>query len=281
VSAPACTCLICQGADPGPDATIVGQVREFGWSVLRVAARVEFAYTIGLRHTLDQPELVMFGLRGEDMQRWLNTCVDRALATGWPADGVEFDGVIDGFTTRLRPVHPGWHTALFGTARRFYQGVDVPVRQLVWPDATGLWPWEERATVASRTRQALAWLAPEDHPPGGWRLVAELEPGFPFAGGPDQYVLTTGALLARDRPVARVVHHDAAFDVLDERDYAADDLCLAFLGDVVRLHPRLRAVADLADGHAARAGDDGSWTTVELTADERRASSAARATASR
>ena len=33
---------------------------------------MDFTYTVGLWHSFRRPELVMFGLGGEDMQHWLN-----------------------------------------------------------------------------------------------------------------------------------------------------------------------------------------------------------------
>ena len=184
--------------------------------------------------------------------------------------------MLDGFLTQLRPVDPSWHDALFGTARRFYQGTTVPFLQLVWPDSAGVWPWHDKATVSSRTRQAFAWLPVEEHPPGGWRLVGEMGHGFPFRGGPDQYALTTNAVLHGANTVARVVNHDGGFDVLDARGYEAEDLCLAFLGELVRGHPDMRSFADLSEDRAAIVGSDKTWTTTPLSTSDRDASDLAR-----
>ncbi len=214
----------------------------------------------------------MFGLGGEDMQQWLNACVNRAREHGWPARNEPFHGVLDGFATQLRPVHESWHDALFGTTHRFYRGARVPVLQLVWPDRNGRWPWAERATASVRNRQALAWLPVDEHPPGGWRLVGEREPDFPFPVGPDSWVLTTRAVLGTDRPVARVARDEGAYDVLDDRGYDADDLCLAFLGDLVRRHPHLTACTDLDDGRVAVAQAGAAWSRSEMSRRDRRGS---------
>ena len=270
-----CPCVICTSHPPGRDASIVADVREYGWCALRVAGNVEFAYTIGLWHTFRWPEVVMFGLHGDHMQHWLNTCVDVGRDRGWPSDGEEFLGVMEGVPTQLRPVDDSWHEALFGTAWRFYRGTQVPVRQLVWPDTNGVWPWLDGATASSRSRQAFAWLPVDQHPPGRWRLIAEMDGDFPFDGGPDQYALTTRAVLDGTRTPARIVHHDG-LDILDDRGYAADDLCLAFLGDIVRPHPGVRAMAGLRDGQVAVAGPGGMWSVDELSADEGIASESAR-----
>ena len=129
----------------------------------------EFAYTIGLWHSFRRPEVVMFGLEGGGMGHWLNACVDRGRDHGWPAEGEEFAGVLDGFAVQLRPVHVSWHDALFGAAWRFYRGVTVPVLQLVWPDSNGVWPWQEGATATSRT--TIRTTARDRTP---WRLMQAL-----------------------------------------------------------------------------------------------------------
>jgi hypothetical protein len=273
VSTPAsCTCLVCH---PDPDAggsSAVDAVRRHGWSALWVVGSLDFAYTVGVWHTFGQPEVVMFGLGGEDMQTWLNTLVERGRDKGWPAVGDTFDGVIEGFDTQLRDVHPSWYRALFGTALGFYRGVAVPFRQLVWPDRHGHWPWDDEATPSSRARQASAWLPVAEHPEGAWRLVGEMAPTFGFPVGPDAWVLTTRALLDGSREVATVSYDQGSFDILDERGHAAEDLCLAFFGDVVRKHPKLRECADLSQGQQATARAGGGWDRGYVTAADRRTS---------
>ncbi|RKR88174.1 uncharacterized protein DUF4262 [Micromonospora pisi] len=267
-----CACLVCSDAPVGRDDRIVDTVRQHGWSALRVEGGLSFAYTVGLWHTFRRPEIVMFGLDGENMQHWLNACVDRGRAHGWPEPGEPFEGVLQGFETQLRPVHESWRDALFGTAHRFYGGFEVPVLQLVWPDRDGHWPWTDGATPSSRNRQAFAWLPVSEHPAGAWRLVGELEPGFPFPVGPDSLALTTAAVLDGERPIARVSLDDGAYDVLDERGYDADDLCLAFLGDLVVRYPQVTAAADLGEGQVAISGDDQVWLRAGQSPSDSRAS---------
>ncbi|MEV0716167.1 DUF4262 domain-containing protein [Asanoa sp. NPDC050611] len=272
---PGCPCVICSGVRRGRDAGTVSMVEKHGWCVLRVPGSFDFAYTVGLWHSFQLPELVMFGLAGEDMQVWLNTAVDRLREIGWPAAETPFTGVIEGHPTMLRPVDESWRDALFGTAYRFYGGWSVPVWQLVWPDAAGRWPWNDEATVSSRTRQAFAWLPVSSHPRGSWRLVGTHTPGFPLPAEPDSWALTTRALLAGETSPALVVFDEGAFDVLDARGYAADDLCLGYLGHAVERHPALTAFADLPDGHVATLAPDGAWQREPLSAPQRTASTAA------
>lgn len=273
-----CTCLVCHPDPQFAESATVEAVSRHGWSALWVARSLDFAHTVGVYHTFGQPELVIFGLQGADMASWLNTAVELGRDKGWPGVEEPFDGVIEGFDTQLREVHPSWYRALFGTALSFYRGVAVPVRQLVWPDRRGRWPWDDDATPSSRARQAFAWLPVAQHPEGAWRLVGELGPTFPFPVGPDAWALTTRSVLAGERPVVTVAYDQGSYDVLDERGHAAEDLCLAFLGDLVRRYPQLRECADLADGQVATAGSSGEdrtiagWTRAHVTPADRKAS---------
>jgi hypothetical protein len=274
VQDPDCPCTICVGVRRGRDADTISTVERHGWCVLRVPGTVDFAYTVGLWHSFHLPEMVMFGLAGEHMQLWLNAAVERLREIGWPAAEAPFTGVIEGHETMLRPVDESWRDALFGTAHRFYRGWSVPVWQLVWPDAAGRWPWNDEATLSSRTRQAFAWLPVSAHPRGSWRLVGTYAAGFPLPAEPDSWTLTTRSLLAGETEPALVAFDEDAFDVLDARGYAAADLCLGFLGHAVERHPSLTNLADLPAGHAATA-TNGTWHRAELTADQRTASTAA------
>ena len=120
------------------DARIFDDVQRFGWHVLIVAGEPRFAYTIGLYARYKQPEVVVFGLRKEDLHAVCNTYGDRIKNGEPPAPEpyLETNSV-------LESVEPDLLDEYFGTGRWFYRGRDFPVLQLVWSDAGGLFPWDE------------------------------------------------------------------------------------------------------------------------------------------
>src|SRR6266498_957426 len=125
----------------GPwDQWVHDTVADVGWAVVAISGETPYAFTIGLWHSYEVPEVAMFGLREQDMQIWLNSCV-RLLRSRDIGDAVPFDGVLEKFPVQLRAISPTWHRALFGPACGYYGTADVPVRQLVWPDREGRWPW--------------------------------------------------------------------------------------------------------------------------------------------
>lgn len=270
-----CPCVVCGASPVGRDAPIVATVQEHGWSVLRIYGTVEFAYTVGLWHTFRLPELVMFGLDGGYLQQLLNSGVDHVRENGWPESQVPFPGVLEGFETQLRPVDESWRDAFFGTAHRFYRGWPVPVWQLIWPDAHGRWPWQEDATLTSRTRQPSAWLPVDEHPAGSWRLLGHFAGDFPLAAEPDSWALTTRSILDGSREATTVLLDDNTFDVLDDRGHDAGDLCNTYLGHLVLRLPSLRRLDDLPGNSVATTAAGGGWHRSAIPTQQREASVAA------
>ena len=235
-------------------------IAETGWAVVAVTAEPAHAFTIGLWQSYGQPELVMFGLDPPDMQTWLNACV-MVLRARPVADDQPFDGVLDGFSVLLRTVHPSWHEPLFETMCAYYGRTDVPVRQVVWPDRDGRWPWEEGATESSRDRQPRAWLPVAEHPEGGWRFVGELAVDWPFAEiQPDTVVLASDEVVTGLLPVVAVTHDaDGGWDFLDERGYADEAAGWVHFGRLYRDQPWLARFAELPADTQAWLAEDGQW----------------------
>jgi hypothetical protein len=87
------------------------------------------------------------------------------------------DGPIDrtvlGLPVHLRLIDPSWHEPLFGMAYNFYRGSHFSVRQMVWGDRGGRFPWDDGVVQQSREGQLPGWL-PVDQADRRWAgLVAE------------------------------------------------------------------------------------------------------------
>lgn len=162
---PDCSCVLC--APPAREFgdawvhQLLQEIRTKGWAVVGVAEDSQFpgwAYTIGLTHTYGVDELAMFGLDVDDMQHWVGT-LGAAIADG--RDLLE-EGSIDqallGLPVILRPMDSSWFEALFGAAENFYQGGGPRVRQVVWGDRSGRFPWDDGVVEESRRGQPAGWL---------------------------------------------------------------------------------------------------------------------------
>ncbi|CAL9379960.1 MULTISPECIES: DUF4262 domain-containing protein [Streptomyces] len=171
-----CSCLLCAPSVEGPaweerDRRTAASVTEFGWHVMGVGANgsapADWAYSIGLWHTLRSPEICVFGLRVETMMSIVNT-VGTAVREERPLEPDQRrDDILNGYQAAVRPVHPGWYLDFFGAGVDFYQAPPLPIAQLFWPDKAGRFPWEEEAEEYCRASQPLLWI-PKDETAGPW-----------------------------------------------------------------------------------------------------------------
>jgi hypothetical protein len=236
-------------------------IAQNGWAVVALDAERAHAFTVGLWHSYGLPELAMFGLAPADMQIWLNSAVEVVRQRGGILDGEPFDGVLGGFPVLLQEIHPSWHESLFDAMGVYYGVFEVPVRQVVWPDRHGRWPWESVATEACRLGQPSSWLPVSEHPQDGWRLVAELSAGWPFAQlQPDSTVIASHSVVQGREPIATVTHDiDGGWDFLDARGDADDATEQILFGHLYREQPWLARFAELPTDMQASLHADGQW----------------------
>jgi hypothetical protein len=262
-----CNCQLCTGDG---DDTVWGawdrqtahHVRQHGWSVVGIGAdeRVPgWAYSVGVWHTLRQPELCICALPMDVAHGLVNDVGDR-VRSGAP---LRYDepvrGVIQGYELAVRPVHESWFNDMFCAALRFYERPPLAFRQLVWPDADGRFPWEAGAGASCRA-QPMLWLPRDDHPDCGWLHLGD-DPLWPFPDGcPDQGVFTTLRVMDGRAEIVAVVHdEDGDWQFLDGAPIGLDDIASVQLKHVVDAHPGVAALADLRRGEQAFRQGDGSW----------------------
>jgi hypothetical protein len=72
------------------DRKLLADVKQVGWHVIKVAGDDEgpaFAYSIGLFHSFQHPEIVTFGLDVTDMHRMINAIGEAVRGNGTFTDG--------------------------------------------------------------------------------------------------------------------------------------------------------------------------------------------------
>ena len=116
------------------------------------------------------------------MHHWVNRIGEQIRQGGWLRLEESRDGVIDGFSVVIRPVHESWYPALFGAGTGFYGRPPLPITQAVWPDRHGVLPWEDGCGARCQVDQPWLWLPSQEQPPGIWRDLDVLTP-WPFPGG--------------------------------------------------------------------------------------------------
>jgi hypothetical protein len=101
------------------------------------------AYTVGLTHTYEHPELVLTG-PWEQAHAILAGAVDLVEAGTWLGPDDESDEIVDGYPVRFAPVGAARAAQLLTYAGWLYGGAPFAALQLLLPDAAGRFPDERR-----------------------------------------------------------------------------------------------------------------------------------------
>jgi hypothetical protein len=157
---------------------VAATVGEHGWAVSGRhgdEAAPPWAYSVGMWHTSQAPELVLCGLSVERAASIINVIGSRV------ADGAAFgpNDVLDDVCPAplaFRPVEASWRApgGLLAISDFFYGMVRPPYLQVVWSDRNGRFPWERGFQPAFDRLQPLLWLHRDDNPPSPWTRLVRL-----------------------------------------------------------------------------------------------------------
>lgn len=143
-------------ADPGlddGDRKLISDVTEYGFHIVQVGAHATgneaelagWAFTVGLTHRFEHPELTLFGLPEGVSATVLGDLGRRVIAGERFDTGSQLADVIEGYSLAFRHVRPRWFTPFLGYAQWFYRGDKFPALQVFWPDREKQFPWDREA----------------------------------------------------------------------------------------------------------------------------------------
>lgn len=112
-----------------------------------------FAFTIGLFHSYDHPEFIIFGLPWEVAHEVLHLTV-QGLKGGSIRDlSLPTDELLEGYPCVFVQVPETEYHEHVGYCRCYYEGNSFPLYQIVWPSNNGIYPWNADASEAFRSAQ--------------------------------------------------------------------------------------------------------------------------------
>ncbi len=231
---------------------VIEDVRQYGWHIVLIEDAPEgpaFAYSIGIWHTLKQPEIIIFGLGNTKTMGNIINVVGEEMRKGTKfEDWMESDQILDGYNCIFRQVDPAFYPDYVGYAMWFHRPDDFPVLQCVWPDREGRYPWHPEFSAELHARQPV--LA-RQHP---WR----------FQEGKNRAVFTTKHVLDGTRPILLVSHDEEGdWQFLCGTTNRPEDGRIVCLANVVEQHPAVMELADLPRGwQAVRDGVNRPWRRV-------------------
>lgn len=282
-AAAGCDCQICRpesAYDARDRATLDGVLRH-GWRVLLVSdadgcdeegcdghpaddgAGPPFAYTVGLGHRADHPELLMSGLDRRVMHHAVNVVAEQVLAGRRFRPGDVVEGVLGGWPVVLEQVsEAGLREAVIWSG--WFHRRRPEALALVWPSSTtGLFPWQPGAAAEVDAAQPRAWREPFEHVG-----AAAPDPPWVLPAPPEQLVLTCVHVLEQGMPVlwaARERDPDRGEDWsihCGGGGHTDDEVRLVHLAHLVRAAPGLRELQELGpDEEALRRSVDDPWVT--------------------
>jgi hypothetical protein len=147
------------------DLRVRSDIQTYGWHVAKIAGddrAPPWAFTIGLEHSFEHPEVLVVGMELELLHALLNHVGEQVKRGRRFEDGERADGVLENRPPEFRTVAARWHGAFVGNAAWFYRERSFRVLQCFWPDSEGRLPWEPGFDPAWHGRQPLLYLDDED-----------------------------------------------------------------------------------------------------------------------
>jgi hypothetical protein len=142
------------------DQTFLSHIADHGWNVTKVFTNADkpgpdFAYSTGLFHSYEHPEILIFGLPLDTMHKVVNNISIEVKKGATFESGVEYDEFFAGCGCCFRTVGPRHYPDYLGWAIWFYQRDPFPCLQCFWPDKQGKYPWEEGCAESVRSAQPI------------------------------------------------------------------------------------------------------------------------------
>lgn len=148
------------------DAKALADIAEYGLHVISVVAEGDlppFAYSIGIEQSLGLPELIVIGLKSPVAHSAINECYRQMKAGNPMTEGTRVTDLLGGgFACLIGEVPPAHFEEYMGWALWLYKGSHFRARQIIFPNTSGVFPWEAEANDWFRNWQpVLADAAPE------------------------------------------------------------------------------------------------------------------------
>jgi Domain of unknown function (DUF4262) len=132
-----------------PDAKVLGDIKRVGWHVTGVFGQEHeegpgWAFSIGLFHTFQQSEVVVFGLPFQTCMSIVNVIGLQVQAGKRYEPEVEYTDILQQpYRCAFREVDHQHYSDYVGYALWFYEDDPFPLMQCFWPDKKGLFPWDD------------------------------------------------------------------------------------------------------------------------------------------
>jgi hypothetical protein len=125
---------------------VIDNIEEHGFYVMHILEEDDlprFSYSIGIYEKTGQPDLVITGLKRDVTYPLINDYNDRVKSGEIFTPDVNYSEFVDDFDVTFKEVEKQYFKEHFGWGIWFYGNASFPVLQMVYPDKSGKWPWDE------------------------------------------------------------------------------------------------------------------------------------------
>jgi hypothetical protein len=132
-------------AEDDSDRKLLSDIQEVGWHIVVIEADDTgpgYAFSVGLFHSYDHPEIIIFGLKQEIAMQFINNIGVQVKSGIRYSSGTEVDELAN-LRSAFLDVPQSHYREYIGYALWFYEAFDFPVLQCIWPDKSGRFAWEE------------------------------------------------------------------------------------------------------------------------------------------
>ena len=130
------------------DRKALEDIEKYGCHIIHVMAEGElppFSYTVGIQRSSQAPELIVVGLKQPVAHFVLNEYNRRVRDGERFSDGQFSGGFLEGFDCCFREMDRSNYREYVGWDIWLYGGESFKVLQLVYPNTSGVWPWQSEA----------------------------------------------------------------------------------------------------------------------------------------
>ncbi len=123
-------------------------IERYGCHILHIMAEGDlppFSYTVGIERASNAPELIVIGLKQPIAHFVLNEYNRRVREGERFSDGQFSSGFLEGFDCLFREVDRANYREYLGWDIWLYGEDGFNTLQLVYPNTSGVWPWQPEA----------------------------------------------------------------------------------------------------------------------------------------
>ena len=130
------------------DKKLLENIANFGCQVMHISAEEDlppFAYSVGIQKSSSAPEVVVIGLKQPLAHSVVNE-YNKRIRNGENFEiGKNYPDFIEGFEVLVSKVDKSHYQEYFGFNLWLYGGDNFDIVQLVYPNTSGIWPWQKES----------------------------------------------------------------------------------------------------------------------------------------